>query len=160
MSELGSFAVSIQAWAGATAKQLDDASYFAVEELAKRVIMRTPVDKTRPDEIVARGDWNAAVNAEPGDVERNDPSGEEALSVVQQVARAWAPSRNGGTFYLGNYKPYIQKLEYGLYHHDPFASRTTSQGFSTQAPAGMVGITVQEWPDIWERAMAKAGGSV
>jgi hypothetical protein len=96
---------------------------FALEALS-RLVMKTPVRTG-----CARGNWNVSIG-EPDasyDLDKTDPQGDstisEGLSVVEQ-ALATGPS-----IFITNNLPYIMALEYG---------------WSKQAPAGMLRVTVQE----------------
>lgn len=96
-------------------------------EVARRIIMRTPVDTGR-----ARGNWLPGV----GDFktgfnnESLDPSGQGALAAVQA---ALGTHRPGQDLTLANNLVYILPLE---------------NGHSKQAPAGMVELTVAEFDGI------------
>lgn len=91
-------------------------------EMASRIVERTPVQSGR-----ARGNWNASTNKE--DVSTStftDPSGQSTIASIKNVAYR---SDSKDDLYLANGLPYIGVLE---------------RGSSTQAPRGMVAITVEE----------------
>jgi len=98
------------------------------------VIQRTPVKTGR-----ARGNWNAAINELDGSVSESKTE-QAAMQVVEQKA---AQLELGDSFTLTNGLPYIRKLEYGGYPQP--GTEKTVNGFSAQAPAGMVGVTVTEF---------------
>jgi len=100
----------------------------------EKVIERTPVDEGR-----TRGNWNAALNTLDGSVNESR-SEQEAIQAVRQMA---AQLELGDSFTLVNGMPHIRKLEYGGYPQP--GTEKTVNGFSAQAPAGMVGVTVTEF---------------
>lgn len=141
---MSDFALSAYTWTLKVDNAIVQILKDAVLELCTRIIDDTPIDMRRPDEIVARGDWNSAVGEEPGDVERNDPTGIRALDGVKAVLSAWNP-KEGDTFYFANYKPYILRLEY--------------ERWSNQSPSGMMGIHVITWDSIVKEAARKYGSA-
>jgi hypothetical protein len=105
--------------------------------LTAGIIQRTPVDTGR-----ARGNWQATIGAPAqGAVERMSKTGSAAISAAMPAIR----QAKGNVFYLTNNLPYIAHLEFGLYTQGPFATeRTTRDGYSVQAPYGMVRLTIRE----------------
>lgn len=110
-------------------------------EVARRVIMRTPVGdpsywKGRAPSGYSggrlRANWQANINRIPkGSIEKTDGSGNATMTAVRAEA---ARLRIGDKFYCVNNLPYAKVIENGH-------SRR-------QAPQGMVKITVQEWRNI------------
>lgn len=98
------------------------------------VIQRTPVDTGR-----ARGNWNASLNTLDGSVSESKAEDQAIESVNKRASEL----ELGDSFSLSNGLPYIRKLEYGGYPQ-PGTDKTVN-GFSAQAPAGMVGVTVTEF---------------
>ena len=106
---------------------LRDRSNQAVRMLAfealSRIVLRTPVDTGR-----ARGNWNVGA----GDPDRSvnimgfDKTGMETINRVRPLLDAAGPDQ---TLYVTNSLPYILPLEHG---------------HSSQAPAGMVMVTLAE----------------
>lgn len=101
------------------------------------IIERTPVDSGR-----ARGNWQATIGAPAaGPIERKDKTG----TVTKRAAQPAIRQATGNVFYLTNNLPYIAHLEFGLYTQGPYATeRTTRDGYSVQAPYGMVRLTIRE----------------
>jgi len=89
-------------------------------EATGRIVDRTPVDTGR-----ARGNWQAS-SGQPveGVLDRLDPGGTVAVQAAAQVRAV-----DGEDLYLVNNLPYIKRLE---------------DGWSQQAPQGMVALTVAE----------------
>ncbi|QPB42224.1 HK97 gp10 family phage protein [Rodentibacter haemolyticus] len=110
----------------------------SVEEKADLVMRKTAIDltekvrsKTPVDSGQLRASWTSAINAIPIGYDGNNDS----------VTRV----KFGDTWFLATNKPYAPQLEYGLYPNPPKSqSGKTVNGFSKQAPQGMVRISVQE----------------
>lgn len=114
------FAAQLSAWAVRTDQTIRDAAARFCMDLTAAIIMGTPVDTGR-----ARNSWVATLGAPyRGQVRTTDKTGGRAIARAQKTAEA-AP---GGVFYLTNNLPYIRRLEY--------------DGWSKQAPRGMVRIAV------------------
>jgi hypothetical protein len=154
MSDVADFTVVITNWIGSTIDKLETIYRNSAVVLFDFIIDDNPVDITEPDDVVSKGDWTFSVDNEPSDVNRNDPSGEQAKEELRSTVRSWKPS-NGQTLFGGNFKPYIRLLEYGGYPHSDKSDRTTADGHSNQAPYGMAGINVNRWEDIVEIERAK-----
>ena len=98
-------------------------------------IMMSPVDTGR-----FRGNWQTAVGQEPsGTVDLLDPSGNV---VIAKVSGAVAGMQIGDVVYMVNNLPYAQPLE---------------DGSSSQAPNGMVKLTVQRFQPIAQEAIRLIG---
>jgi len=123
---MGWTGVSPQEWATKTERKLDLAVRKISLELFSRVILRSPVDTGR-----FRANWQVAIGSMPnGTLSLEDKSG--TATVSNATARS-AGVKAGDVIYLANNLPYAQRLE---------------DGYSGQAPAGMVGLTVQEFQSI------------
>lgn len=107
-------------------------------DVANGVVLKTPVDTGR-----ARANWLPSLDApDRGTTSRQDKTGTSALSEARGIAKLAA----GRVFYLTNNLPYIRHLEYGLYGIPPGSANgpKTVGGYSKQAPAGMVRITINQ----------------
>lgn len=99
------------------------------------VIMMSPVDSGR-----FRGNWQTANGSVPsGTLEAVDPSGAIVIAKVQGVTAGMQP---GDVIYMANNLPYAQRLE---------------DGWSKQAPAGMVKLTVQRFQPIADAVIRQIG---
>lgn len=96
---------------------------------------RTPVDTGQ-----LRASWTASVNQLPANYGGNTQSIHDATF--------------GDTIFIATNKPYAIDLEYGLYPQPSKTGKTTN-GYSIQAPQGMVRITVEE-----VKAKLKRGGLI
>ena len=123
---VGSFEDDLRSFEGKTERKMTQIGRKVALELFKRVIYKTPVDTGR-----ARSNWQVTIGTTAsGTVEIDDKSG------AATMGKAVADSRGlkaGDTIYLTNNLPYIRKLE---------------EGWSRQAPAGMVALTVQEFAAV------------
>ena len=117
-------------------------------EAFKRVILKTPVDTGR-----ARANWGVAVG-QPNmvmKVTEGDKTGTITLTKAKDGVWSWLCQ---GSIFLTNNLPYIGVLEYGGYPNPPkvgtimkgkkFGEIRSVNGFSRQAPNGMVRVTVEE----------------
>lgn len=98
-------------------------------------ILMSPVKSGR-----FRGNWQTAIDVIPaGTLERLDPSGQIAIADVTNAALV---TELGNTVYMANNLPYAERLE---------------DGWSKQAPAGMVKLTIQRWQPIANAVIAQIG---
>jgi hypothetical protein len=134
---VGSFEDDLRKFEVKTNRKLTQVGRKVALELFRRVIYKTPVDSGR-----ARANWQVTIGAQAsGTVEFDDTNGGATMS---RATAASAGFKAGDTIYLTNNLPYIRKLEEGGYPDGP----KTVGGFSRQAPAGMVALTVQEFAAI------------
>ena len=156
MSDVADFSIQLQSYISQIKKGVNDTVYTTLCEMCDDIIMGTPLDTTRPDDIVARGDWNSALGEEPEDVNNGDKTGESAKSKLRSVLAHWDVVE-GQIFYFANYKPYIRLLEYGGYPHnsDNSDSRTTADGHSTQAPSGMLILNSMRFGEIFDEVISR-----
>lgn len=142
---MGAFSVQLQQFAAKANKRADDLVGNVIVEIARRLDERSPVgDATYwihppPKGYVGgrfRGNWQLGINViVEGETGRIDPSGAETLgNIIASI-----PEHPAGTVaYLVNNSPYAQRLE---------------EGWSRQAPTGLVGITEMEGPSIAAQAV-------
>ena len=100
-------------------------------ELQSQMISRSPVDTGR-----FKGNWQAGTGATNDST--SDEANSDALGRTAAVLQGWKP---GQTIYLTNSMPYALRFE---------------NGWSKQAPTGMVRLSVQNY----SQAIAKALGEV
>jgi len=98
-------------------------------EIQRRLMDKTPVDTGR-----ARGNWNASIG-EPDFTTSETTSAAATIAKASAVVRGFELSE-GASFYVSNGLPYIERLE---------------EGYSAQAPNGMVRVTVAELKPLAER---------
>jgi len=143
------FSTDISRFVKNAEKKLRDTVVNGVLQLSTQIVMKTPVDAPygwhEPESVgEARGGWTVSFDgAESSPTGRLDPSGVETLAKIKSKLRSYR-IRTHSSIHLNNSVPYIQTLEYGGYN---FRKRikSTPEGFSTQAPAGMVRIALSQW---------------
>ena len=132
---MSSFADQLRMFEAKTLDKMNRAARKITLDAFSEVIMLTPVDSGR-----ARGNWQTAIGSVPsGTVEATDQSGNTVIAKVAGVTTGMQP---GDVIYMANSLPYIQRLE---------------DGYSQQAPAGMVRLTVQRWQPIAEAVIRQIG---
>jgi hypothetical protein len=111
-------------------------------EIVRRLIMRSPVGnpdlwKSKPPKGYSgglfRNNWFGSIGT-PSDqiTKRKGSEGMAAVARAQAIVTTWKPIE-GRSFFMTNNLPYGEELE---------------KGHSTQAPAGMVKITMAETPGL------------
>lgn len=124
---MSGFGSQISAWADAVRQKLDAAADEIVQETHRRLLNQTPVDSGD-----LKAGWTQSVNVLP-----------TAFNGSTVTAKA------GQVVYIATDKVYAPIIEYGLYPNPPkHPTGRTANGYSTQAPQGMVRITVtnmQNW---------------
>jgi len=104
-------------------------------DLLRRIVMRTPVDKGR-----ARGNWQVGIGIVPsGSVLATDESGASTVGKGTTEIQRYEAGR-GSFVAIVNNLVYIIPLEHG---------------HSQQAPAGMVGVALSEYPGIVRQAASE-----
>ncbi|QIA76646.1 HK97 gp10 family phage protein [Rodentibacter caecimuris] len=122
---MGAFSADIGKFIRTVEQKADVVMRKTALELLTKVQAKTPVDSGQ-----LRASWTSAINALPTSYD-----GQVDVATV----------KFGDTWFLGTNKSYAPQLEYGLYPNPPkSASGKTVNGFSKQAPQGMVRISVQE----------------
>lgn len=110
--------------------------------LYSSIVKKTPVDTGR-----ARANWNVTVGSpdlSTTEDTRKTPKSKDKM-----------PDPNGDeSIFISNNLPYITKLEYGGYPNPPKkGSGKTVNGYSKQAPEGMVGVTLANNEAIFNAAL-------
>lgn len=125
------FAETIRLFAEQTDLKAQRITQSVQKEVVISVIKSSPVDSG-----AFRMNWQGSREQPVNSIlTGTDPSGAKAISAA--IAQTFG---GDGKFYLSNSLSYGPKLEYGLYNHA--TSKTTSDGFSSQAPAGMVRVNL------------------
>ena len=134
-----SFSADLKRFAAATNRTITDTLVGTVQELAVRVVQRSPVDTGR-----FRGNWQIGDGGP--DTRVDSPFDKQPLGSAPSLGSfaRWQDQLEGvlpGTIiYITNSLPYARRLEY--------------EAYSKQAPAGMVRTTVAEFNAIVQRATA------
>jgi len=129
-----SFSADISRFVARAKGNIDQATREATVLLAQGVVLKSPVDTGR-----FRGNWMFSPGVIPrGTVPGVDPAGHTTLSrLVAEIGRTGA----GGVTYLSNNLPYAVRLE---------------NGWSDQAPQGMVRLTAMEFQQYVSQAARDA----
>ena len=81
------FDTVVRTWTAKTKLNIEAIARSSAIEVGERIIDRMPVDKSQyMDEIVSKGDWNAAVGTTPEDSNRGDETGELAMASIEEAA--------------------------------------------------------------------------
>lgn len=131
------FGALVAKWAQKKKLDIDKVARAFVIQISTNIILKTPVgdpdlwQSKAPSGYTggrARNNWFASIGSQSDKVTKNKAkSGQAAIDKSKSVSK---PLKAGDTFYLTNNLPYIRRLEY--------------EGWSTQAPAGMVRISISE----------------
>lgn len=133
-----SFAAEISTFGVKTKEQMDFFVFTICTEITNGILYETPADTGR-----ARANWFPSLDTPSSNITtKTDPTGASAIAAARPLAEKAA----GRVFYLTNNLPYIRHLEYGLYGNPQGSANgpKTIGGFSKQAPAGMVRITINK----------------
>jgi hypothetical protein len=139
-------------------------------EVFRRVVEKTPVSdgtdgygRVIKDNGVrhtggqARNAWLPSLDSPADGIPPGkDPSGDQALEKITVVCKS---AKGDQSIFLTNNLDYIKSLEYGWYGKwdgDSFTPATTGKvinGASRQAPEGMVGKTLSQADQLFEKAV-------
>jgi hypothetical protein len=114
-----SFSSGIAGYAKRTGLRIDNAVVAVCAKASTEIIKKTPVDTGR-----ARGNWYASIGTASIDTSETRSESEAINDAISTSMGA-----SGKVFYFSNNLEYVRNLEYGG---------------STQAPRGMVRITVAQ----------------
>lgn len=141
---MGTFTVQLRDFAEKTQQQADDFVGLVTVKIAQRLDERSPVGdatywKSPPPKGYVggrfRGNWQLGVGTIPvGETGRVDPVGSATVGAITAEIPAEAA---GKVFYLANNVPYAERIE---------------QGWSRQAPTGLVALTAMEFQSIVDQA--------
>lgn len=140
---MGSFTVQLQQFADKTKAKADDFVGAVVIHIAEKLDKRSPVGdasywKSKPPKGYVggffRGSWMLGVGSVPSGRGTIDPGG---TATVGRIIAEVPAEAAGNIFYLGNTAPYGQRIE---------------DGWSPQAPTGLVALTAMEFQSIVDQA--------
>jgi len=140
-----SFVLDLQRFAEKTKEKADLAVGKIVVEVAREIDLRSPVgdasywQNPAPKGYVGgrfRGSWNLGVGLVPPNVETIDPSGAETQG---RIIASIPENAAGKVYYLVNQVPYARRIV---------------EGWSRQAPQGVVGLTTLNWQGKVDAAVA------
>lgn len=120
--------IEIEALADRSKRRVETLVHEGTQDLIETVVIRSPVDLG-----FFRGSWYVSLDdPSAGNDGEVDPSG---VSVIAEMSLSVNDSKIGQVIYVLNSAAYARKLE---------------DGSSSQAPQGMVKVTVAEAPEIFE----------
>jgi len=144
---MGNFALDMQKFVDKANKNIGTCVKQTVMEIGNRVVYRSPVgdasawaSKPPPGYVGGRfrANWQYGFNSIPsGDLPDIDASGTVSNGRIEAGVFS---SPVAGVHYLSNNLPYAQRLE---------------DGYSKQAPSGLVGLTMMEAPAIVDEIASK-----
>ena len=138
------FAKTLSEFASSVSLKMDNIFKDVVIEVGSSVIRISPVDTGH-----FRKNWQLQLEGEQtSEVAGFDTTGASALAAI--VAKANNLSA-GQVAYILNHVEYGYDLEYGTYNGP--TAKVTEEGFSRQAPEGMVRVTEAEFTSIVNEAV-------
>lgn len=112
----------------------------------------TPIDTG-----LAQSNWFVEVDGCSGKTSADTSRNNLALAQAAVVATSLGRQHKPKYFSLFNNLPYIRHLEYGLYPNPPKnQTGKTVNGYSTQAPQGMLRLAVKKWEEVVEQVKGKS----
>ena len=133
MSEGGRFELSIKAFEDQAGEYMDDVVRKVGIDILTRVVKRSPVDTGR-----FRGAWEVTFTGAAFEIGSRVTVDKDGNSTIQRGVRLINLIKAGDSFAIVNPLPYARRLEY--------------EGWSKQAPAGMVRVTLSEYQGILRKA--------
>lgn len=128
---MAEWSLDIEKWCGTQREKVVEVKKRFAFMLYSSIVKKTPVDTGR-----ARGNWNISVGSP--DLTTSDTKDPKFKNPKSIPAGA-----DDQPIFITNNLDYIRKLEFGEYPNPPKnKSGKTVNGFSRQAPQGMVGVTV------------------
>lgn len=134
----------ISQWVLNVNDKVDDILQTIAIKVGEMVIQMSPVDTGR-----FRGNWQLSIDSgASSSLNRFDQDGTATLRELTSKARTFTA---GQIAYIQNHVLYGYDLEYGTYRGP--TAKVTDEGFSRQAPAGMVRITEMRFLEIVNEAV-------
>jgi len=131
-------------WIQSVDKALTNVFREVVIQVGDRIIRMSPVDSG-----LFKGNWQLTVDGEgSSEIQRFDTDGASTLSALVSDAGQLTA---GQVAYILNHIEYGYDLENGTYFGP--TAKVTPEGFSRQAPEGMVRVTAREFIPIFEEAV-------
>jgi len=153
------FLVNMTRFVAQTKASCDEIVRLVLFDFSRAIVMRTPVDTGR-----LRANWQFGVGEIPGgEIDAVDPASGLGGPTEDRLASGARAANAGTIHYIVNNLPYAAVIEYGQYPNPPKGGgrkdktgkhvTLSAGGYSTQAPQGMVRITVMEYKGFIERAV-------
>lgn len=139
--DLAGFKKDVAKFQANTLSAIDQVMQKVSKDLFNKIVLKTPYDTGR-----AKASWRMSLGDADPTVEPEGVEYSEQMAVTKSTAQGAALAqfiRAGDTIVISNNLPYIRHLEFGLY--DGPTEKVTGEGYSKQAPQGMVRTTIDEF---------------
>ncbi len=150
--DMAEWSLPLDRWADVQKDKINTARRIFAFEIFGKIVARTPVDKG-----AARQNWIVTLNSEDLSFDETKRKGGRVKSEGEEVIDS---AKGDDSILIQNNAPYIGKLEYGGYPKEPVRGGVTDKGepktvngFSRQAPNGMVGVTMASANQIFDKAV-------
>ena len=153
------FLKALQKMADAKKQDFQTAALEAAQDLHFKIVGDTPIDSGQ-----AASNWILSVNSSD-DTVRDDTSYRNLKEASATVKDAIASGAEVKSIHITNSLPYIRHLEYGLYKQREDAPKQgsnvtnngyrTLNGYSTQAPNGMLRKNVESFTKMFNARAAR-----
>jgi hypothetical protein len=141
---MADFLDTINRWIEETEVKVDDVLQTIAIKVGEMVVTLSPVDTG-----LFRGNWQMNIDAPASSsLVRKDQDGHATISEIASVANSFTA---GQIAYIQNHVLYGDDIEYGLYNGP--TEKVTDEGFSRQAPAGVVRVTETQFLKIIQDAV-------
>jgi len=135
----------INEWVEFTEQQIDDTLQTIVMKVGETIVRLSPVDTG-----LFKGNWQLSIDkTTSSSLTRTDPDGNATLADMASKVNSFTA---GQIAYIQNHVLYGYDLEYGTYNGP--TEKVTDEGFSRQAPEGMLRITEARFTRIVNEAIA------
>lgn len=142
---MANFLDTINQWVEETETRIDETLQTIVFKVGESVVTLSPIDTG-----LFKGNWQLEIDqTASSSLLRYDVDGVATLSDMARKVNSFTA---GQIAYIQNHVLYGNDLEWGLYSGP--TEKVTDEGFSRQAPAGMVRITEQRFTRIVNEAIA------
>lgn len=141
---MADFSDVLNEWIESVEVKMDDIFQTIVIKVGEKVVRISPVDTG-----LFRGNWQLTVDEETsGVLAREDQTGDSTVAAIASKANKLTA---GQVAYILNHIEYGYDLEYGTYYGP--TAKVTEEGFSRQAPEGMVRVTASQFTSIVNEAV-------
>lgn len=141
---MADFSDVLNEWIESVEVKMDDIFQTIVIKVGEKVVRISPVDTG-----LFRGNWQLTVDEETsGVLAREDQTGDSTVAAIASKANKLTA---GQVAYILNHVEYGYDLEYGTYNGP--TAKVTEEGFSRQAPEGMVRVTASRFTSIVNEAV-------
>jgi len=159
---------TIDLFIDSTMKRYKSIFKASAKKISIYIIDNTPIYFEEVDTAGrTKANWNIALDSPDlsNNLEMTDRTGDTTKSKIRSAVQSMKLS-NDSTIYLANTTPWILMLEYGMYPNPSKGSRNpvtgdlevrTINGYSKQAPYGMVRINAARWQEIVREEAARKG---